>query len=418
MVLRFNMEIYKETKFKETEIGRVPIDWKVENLKDISSKIGDGLHGTPFYDKKGKCFFVNGNNILNNKLNFNKNTKKVSFDEFKKYKKNINNRTLFVSINGTLGNIGEYKEEKIILGKSICYLNVNLNIHKKFINYVLKNISFQEYLLNRATGSTIKNVSLETMRKFCFSFPSVPTEQKNISKILSDLDEKIENNKKINENLEEIGKTIFKRWFVDFEFPDEKGKPYKSSGGKMKYSKELEKNIPEEWEIGKIGDLVKKKTISYRCDSKDLNKNGNTPILDQGESGVYGYTNREPDFLASEEKPILVFTNHTCNYWFIDFSFCAIQNVLPLKAKEGFNEYFLYFLIKNSVKFSEYKGHWPELEAKNFIIPTKYLRGEFTELVKKNFKIISKNLKENQKLQEIRDYLLPKLMKGEIRIKN
>ena len=102
---------------------------------------------------------------------------------------------------------------------------------------------------------------------------------------------------------------------------------FKERFGKWKVGDEL----PEGWRVGKITEIIKRETISYKCDKKDLEDKGKTPILDQGTTGLYGYTSRDPDFIATKDNPVIIFTNHTCNFWFIDYPFCAIQNVLPYR---------------------------------------------------------------------------------------
>lgn len=142
-----------------------------------------------------------------------------------------------------------------------------------------------------------------------------------------------------------------------------------------------------------------------------------TPILDQGSNGLYGYTERDPDFIATKSNPVLVFTNHTCNYWFVDYPFCAIQNVIPYYGKNGYDEYFLYFMTKGSIEFIEYKGHWPDFVAKDFIIPPTETAAAFSTIAKSILQKSSANKEQIQTLSKTRDTLLPKLMSGEIRVK-
>ena len=206
----------KKPKFKQTEIGMIPEDWEVKDIQHVVTKLGDGLHGTPKYDESGTYYFVNGNNLANGKIKVNKDTKKCSKEEFEKYKKELTNRTILVSINGTLGNIAIYNDEKIILGKSACYLTVKDEYNLQFIKYVLRNTAFQNHIQNNATGTTIKNVSLKQMREYKFGIPMNAKEQFLISKILADLDFKIELNQQMNKTLEAIGQVIFKHLFVYF----------------------------------------------------------------------------------------------------------------------------------------------------------------------------------------------------------
>ena len=185
-------------------------------LGEISDRIGDGLHGTPAYSENGEYFFINGNNLLDGEIIFNEKTKSCSKFEYDKYKKDLSNNTILISINGTIGNLAFYKGENVILGKSACYINIKSDVDKNFIYYALKSSKFQNYIKSQATGSTIKNVSLKLLRDYVLELPDI-IQQKRISKILSTLDDKIHLNNQINQTLESIAQAIFKSWFIDFE---------------------------------------------------------------------------------------------------------------------------------------------------------------------------------------------------------
>ncbi|MGB1206279.1 MAG: restriction endonuclease subunit S [Chitinophagales bacterium] len=189
-------------------------EWKKVKLGDVVSKLGDGLHGTPKYTPNGEFYFINGNNLGDGKIRLKANTKRVSKEEYNKYKKELNDRTILVSINGTLGNIGLYNNEKCILGKSACYFNVKTNICKNFIRYIVTNTHFQKYISVFANGSTIKNVSLKTMREYPFKLPPL-AEQKAIAGVLSSLDDKIDVLHRQNKTLEAMAETLFRQWFVE-----------------------------------------------------------------------------------------------------------------------------------------------------------------------------------------------------------
>ena len=127
-------------------------------------------------------------------------SKRYRYMQFEKYKKELCDRTIMVSINGTLGNVALYNGEKIILGKSACYFNVLESVDKDFIRYVVSSPSFRTYLETNATGTTIKNISLKQMRDYSFYIPGYET-QKRISGILRFIDDRISLNTAINENL-------------------------------------------------------------------------------------------------------------------------------------------------------------------------------------------------------------------------
>ena len=157
----------------------IPENWCWCRLGEIVSILGDGIHGTPNYDISGNYYFVNGNNLNNGKIEIKPDTKKVNQSEYEKYKKELNNNTVFVSINGTLGNIAFYENEKIILGKSACYFNLIKNEMKIYIYWLIKTKYFLDYANEEATGTTIKTVSLAAMRNFPIPLPPL-AEQKRI----------------------------------------------------------------------------------------------------------------------------------------------------------------------------------------------------------------------------------------------
>ena len=233
-------------------------EWKEYKLKDVTTILGDGLHGTPKYDENGSIFFINGNNLIDGKIEIRDSTKRVSENEANKYRKNLNSRTILVSINGTIGNVAKYRGEACILGKSACYFNVAEDFDLNFMYYVVASKQFKNAITHLATGTTIKNVSLETMRNYSFIAPSI-YEQKRIANILSSLDDKIELNRRINENLEQQAQALFKSWFIDFG-PFKDGKFVDSELGM----------IPEGWKVVNllnIAELVNLLNIAELYDS-------------------------------------------------------------------------------------------------------------------------------------------------------
>lgn len=156
----------------------IPESWMWVRLCEITTVIGDGLHGTPQYDVKGEFFFINGNNLSNRQIEIKDSTKRVSQEEYEKYKKPLNNTTILVSINGTIGNVGTYNDEKVILGKSACYFNIFPILNKAYICSLIESQYFLKYATSSATGSTIKNVPLQAINNFYFSLPPLAEQQR------------------------------------------------------------------------------------------------------------------------------------------------------------------------------------------------------------------------------------------------
>lgn len=161
----------------------IPDNWVWCRLEDLSYFIGDGIHGTPQYSPSGTFFFINGNNLNQGKIQIKNTTKKVSDDEVSKYAVNLNENTLLVSINGTLGNYAFYQEEKILLGKSACYITLHPDVFKYYLALLIQTSYFQQYALGVATGSTIKNVSLKAMRYFTVPLPPLPEQQRIVARV-------------------------------------------------------------------------------------------------------------------------------------------------------------------------------------------------------------------------------------------
>ena len=191
--------------------------WEEKTFQELSSRIGDGLHGTPKYDSSGKYFFINGNNLNDGVIEIKENTKRINEEQFNKHLRPLTNNTVLVSINGTLGKVAFYNNEPIILGKSACYINFDDSVDKRYIKYLIQSPIFFENMSNESTGATIKNFSLKSMRNYKLSLPSI-NKQKEIVEILVDLDEEIKILiKKQSEklvNIEELKKSILQKAFA------------------------------------------------------------------------------------------------------------------------------------------------------------------------------------------------------------
>src|SRR3989344_3404038 len=261
----------QKSKFKETEIGMIPEDWEVVKFRDYVEL----RHGYQFrqYDfTKGgikvfkitqikgdgsidlsDCSFIDGSRV----------------DEFRGII--LKKGDILMALTGaTIGKIARFKEEKEIylqnyrVGNFIP-LNEN-NLSKDFLYFFLCSNLFLNQMFARITQSAQQNIGKEEINNMVLILPNF-SEQKGISSILSNIENKIYLNQQMNKTLEGIGQAIFKRWFVDFEFPNEEGKPYKSSGGEMVES-ELG-GIPKGWRVGKLGECGEfKNGINYLRDEQ------------------------------------------------------------------------------------------------------------------------------------------------------
>ena len=187
-------------------------DWEERKLSEGTSKIGDGLHGTPNYSDNGDVFFINGNNLVNGKIVITKETKLVTESNQSKDDKLLNTDTILMSINGTIGNLAWYNNERVMLGKSAAYLTVS-NFDKKFIFSYLQTSTIKNYFLNNLTGTTIKNLGLKTIRDTTLFVPTLE-EQQQIGEFFWTLEETIALHQRKLDLLKEQKKGFLQKMFV------------------------------------------------------------------------------------------------------------------------------------------------------------------------------------------------------------
>ncbi len=161
----------------------LPSSWGWCRLRSLATALGDGIHGTPEYTLGTEYHFINGNNLENGRIVIRPTTKTVSLSELKKHKKPLNEYTVLVSINGTLGNVAFYEGEEIMLGKSACYFNLTPFTNKRFVKIVLDSPYFSNYATERATGITIMNLSLNAMNEFPFPLPPLAEQHRIVAKV-------------------------------------------------------------------------------------------------------------------------------------------------------------------------------------------------------------------------------------------
>jgi type I restriction enzyme S subunit len=162
-------------------IGEIPSHWVRKKLNYLSEKIGDGLHSTPKYVDSSEYHFINGNNLVNGSIKIFESTKCVDEEEYLKHYIDLNENTLLLSINGTIGNLSFYNNEKVILGKSSCYINLMEDINRNFIYYVLLSSSVNKYFTFELTGTTIFNLSLNSIRNTPIVFPPLSEQHQIVS---------------------------------------------------------------------------------------------------------------------------------------------------------------------------------------------------------------------------------------------
>jgi type I restriction enzyme S subunit len=325
---------------------------------------------------------------------------------------------IIISARGTVGALAQ-------IGKPMCFNQSCFGIRGKkdkvandYLFYALRN--YVKNIVKRSQGSVFDTINLASFDLMELNIHTDLHTQKSIAKILSDLDAKIELNNKINRELEAMAKTLYDYWFVQFDFPDANGRPYKSSGGKMVYNAELKREIPEGWEVKKLGDIIKKYADkSTHIESKNILNEGSYPVITQDNGDlISGFTNENNPI---EDVPLIVFGDHSCTLRYIDFPFFrGADGTQIMYFEEDLTIYvylFLQMIITQIPGYGKYERHYKYLKEFNIIIPKAKFLSEFQKIVEPIFNKISKSRLQNQHLTTLRDWLLPMLMNGQITVK-
>lgn len=164
-------------------LGEIPEHWEVKKLKSLSYKIGDGIHTTPNYLSGTEMYFINGVNLNNGNITITDNTMSVPIEEYDKYKIELEKGAILISLNGTIGKLAIYNNEKVIFGKSAAFIELKNIILNSFVYYVLKSQYIYNYFEDSFSGTTIKNLSLYTLRNTSIPFISFDEQQSIVAHI-------------------------------------------------------------------------------------------------------------------------------------------------------------------------------------------------------------------------------------------
>ena len=214
-----------------------------------------------------------------------------------------------------------------------------------------------------------------------------------------------------------MAKQLYDYWFVQFDFPNEDGKPYKSSGGKMVWNEKLKREIPEGWEVLTIGSILDKYPITKKFETKEYMKEGLYPIIDQGDLYIVGYTNDKENVLT--RFPAVLFGDHSTKVKLLEFSFArgADGTQVLYSNHSNISPYYLYLYVKSlSIPNPGYSRHFKYLKELSIIVPSRYTSDNFERIVMPFFKTEKEYIFENIKLTKQRDELLPLLMNGQARV--
>ncbi|EFU8272258.1 TPA: restriction endonuclease subunit S [Escherichia coli] len=188
----------------------VPKGWEIKHLSELASKISDGIHKTPLYADTSEIYFINGNNLKSGSIVIQDSTKCVDENDAINHRKDLGVRTLLMSINGTIGNLAYYRGENVVLGKSASYINIKDSVNLDFIYYVLSSSKTQAFYESELTGTTIRNLSIKSIKSTEILTPPLP-EQKKIAQILSTWDKAISVTEKLLTNSQQQKKALMQQ---------------------------------------------------------------------------------------------------------------------------------------------------------------------------------------------------------------
>ena len=342
-------------------------------------------------------------------------------------------------ITGRYGTIGEvfYHKGKCWPLNTALYVSDFKGNNAKYIYYLLK--CFLKKSADGKDKSTVPGVDRNVLHQMKVPFcKNIPT-QKQIIKALETVDRKIELNKQINDNLAAMIKTIYEYWFVQFEFPDENGMPYKSSGGKMVWNEQLKKEIPIGWKSTKLSDLFQLKS-GYSFSSQSFEGDGKYKILTISNVQDYGISLNSTNYLSNipenmpsycllKEKDILMsLTGNVARVGIMFAHNCLLNQRVALAEplNKTLNTY-IYCLLKSDGIRKRYEAiangssqqNLSPIEATNISIAYEpEISTAFSKLCSEYLDAIVLNLKENEELNSLRDWLLPMLMNGQATIED
>lgn len=342
-----------------------------------------------------------------------------------------------------IGRVGAYCGS-IHIAKGKCWVSDNAIAGIPRDNQVLdfNYYLFGELNLNKKQiGSSQPLLTQGILNSIDVKIPTSIHNQKQIAKVLSDLDAKIEVNNNINQELEAMAKTLYDYWFVQFDFPDANGKPYKSSGGKMVFNEELKREVPEGWESGTfetistiIGGSTPSKAVSENFTTerhmswitpKDLSLNKGKKFITKGELDVTDLGIKSASLKIMPKGTVLLSSRAPIGYLAISREEVTTnQGFKSFVPKEDYSAEFIYYCIYNQIpKIEAYSSGstFKEVSAStlktiNISIPNKEVLEDYYKISKPIFKKQNLLESENQKLSELRDWLLPMLMNGQVTV--
>ena len=274
---------------------------------------------------------------------------KERFDQLKEKNGVPQKNDILITAVGTIGNLFYVDREFDFYfkdGNVIWLTDFNKLVYPKYLYFFMKSQYFLKQLEYAMIGAVQKALTMVMLSKIEFELPSYD-KQKRIASWLEIIDNKIDNNNKVISELEKMSKTIYDYWFLQYEFPNEEGKPYKSLGGKMVWNDELGQEIPEGWYTVKVYEILSKVNNSNKLSSSEYKARGKYPIVDQSAKIICGYT--DDDNGKIDFKNCIIFGDHTKIVKYIDFDFVrgADGTQVINSNNNSLPNYILYNQIKN-----------------------------------------------------------------------
>ena len=299
-------------------------------------------------------------------------------------------------------------------------------VYPEFVSYYLLTDAVKMKINNSAVGSTMASLNTDILGDIDIILPDCE-EQKRIALILGTIDKKISNNNQINDYLEEMAKTIYNYWFIQFDFPDENGKPYKSSGGKMSFCNELNREIPQNWNYTSIGNI----TICLDSERIPLSNQqregmrGSIPYY--GATGIMDYVNRpifSGNFVLLAEDGSVMDDNGNPILQRVSGDVWINNHTHVLQPVKGYSCRLLYLLLKDipvsiiKTGSIQMKINQANLNNYNILSIPDAIRTQFINCVEPLDTKIMQIQQENNNLIQFRDWLLPMLMNGQATIED
>ncbi len=315
---------------------------------------------------------------------------------------------------GSLSNI-QFSDTPFWCVDTTYYSEINIELaNPYYLFYYIKLLD----LTALDSGTGLPSMTFDSYYNIPVELPEI-TCQNKIASVLSSLDRKIALNRRINAKLEQIAKRLYDYWFVQFNFPDKNGKPYKSNGGKMVWNEVLKREVPEGWEVKKIEKILDKYPSTKRYNTSEYLQNGKYPIVDQDSSKfIAGYTNEDSELL--KRFPTVLFGDHSTCVKFINFEFCrGADGTQILYSRDNcVKPFYLYLTISEmTIPNPGYSRHFKYLKELPIISPAIEYANKFEDIVFPLYQQKTKLDKEITNLTSLRDKLLPLLMNGQLEVK-